>query len=118
MSGKVTNGEWSNVNVEINLDLTSSLRTENGDTVSTALGVLHEFGHAVEIAKNINQYYENSKILDDDFGNKEERRNITEVEHPAAKRLEEPIRNNHGETHLIPNNGDVEKHTIVKQEEK
>ena len=104
--------------IDIHIDVTSSLRTANGDTISTAIGILHEFGHAVEAARNIHEFIKNNEIKDSQYGTMEERRNITEVEHPAAKRLEEPIRNNHGETHLIPNNGDVEKHTIVKQEEK
>ena len=75
---------------------------ENGDVQSPALGLLHEFDHFVEFAKdNGKTISDNQSIEDAIYGNKEEKRVVTGTETQAAGRLGEPTRTNHSGVPVI-----------------
>ncbi len=69
---------------------------KNGEIQSPALGVLHEFGHALHDLENNSNFIENSSISIPLYHDKEEQITIDNIETPAALKLGEPIRKNHG----------------------
>lgn len=63
--------------------------------ISPAVALLHEFGHALG---DINGKSESNKYTNSRWTNAEEKRVILNVEDPAEKRLDEPVRDSHGGT--------------------
>jgi RHS repeat-associated protein len=78
------------------LNLNEGLEVSPGKVQTPALGALHEIGHAEEHAANPTEFKKNSNTPDAQYDDKEERRVIEKVETPAAKKLGEPTRTNHG----------------------
>ncbi len=58
----------------------------DGSFISPATALLHEAGHARNFLKNKKDFQNANVTPDEQYGNKEERRNITEVEHPASEK--------------------------------
>ncbi len=63
-----------------------------------ALGLLHEAAHALGYFKGIFTAATEERVTGDLYGNREERRVITQIETPAARILDEPLRYYHGGT--------------------
>ncbi len=66
---------------------------------SAAIALMHELGHAYHKDLNPRAYYRRAQTLTrDQWGNREEKRTIVEVENPVARALGEPERNFHEDT--------------------
>ena len=102
--------------VEISIDLSNAIELENGEIVSSALGALHEFGHGAKIADDEIGYFEGVSINIPVYDNEEEKRNLSEVERPAAERLGEPIRADHKYNRFIDNKNDPTMHKTNENE--
>ena len=68
--------------------------TESGEIQSPALMFLHELGHAIKRLKNPEEH-KKELDYDEEYDTKGERRVITKIETPVAKRLGEPTRKSH-----------------------
>ena len=76
----------------------SGLKTTSGGKQTPALGFLHEAAHALQDVTNPEQLAKDVKTPDPQYGNKEERRVIEEVETPAAIKAGEGTRSDHSGT--------------------
>lgn len=74
----------------------SGLEVAPNKVQSPALGLLHELGHALRFLEDIEGLRKDLKTEDKKFKNYEEKRVIEEIETPAAFKLGEPVRFNHG----------------------
>ena len=68
--------------------------TENGKQ-TTALGLVHEAGHAVGHLENEDEFLKGLITEDKQYDNKEEKRVIENIENPAAIKLGESTSSNH-----------------------
>ena len=75
-----------------------ALETSNGGKQTPAMGFLHEAAHAIQDLESPDQFTEDTNSKDDTYGDKEEKRVITEIETPAAKKAGEGTREDHGGT--------------------
>ena len=78
------------------IDPTMSLKIGKGKQQSPALNFLHEAAHVLQRLMNPSQNKKDTDTPDSQYRNREERRVITEIETPAAKKLGEPTRTRHG----------------------
>ena len=62
---------------------------------SPALGLLHEYGHALRHLKDPKGFFKDLRTLDPTYDNREDRRVIVNIETPAAGKLGEPTRAHH-----------------------
>ena len=76
----------------------SGLKTSDGGKQSPALGLLHELGHAQGDLTSPDTQRVRAKVSHSKFGNLEEKRVIEDIENPAAKKLGEGTRSDHGGT--------------------
>jgi len=85
-------------------DPLAGLALETGEIQSPAMAFLHEVAHAVHYRKNPGKHEASQKLeTGDAYDWVEERRVITQVEAPVAKRLGEPMRKDHrGEMTTVP----------------
>ncbi len=66
---------------------------------SAAIALMHELGHAYHKDVNARAYYRRAQSMTrDQWGNREEKRTILDVENPVARALGEPERNFHEDT--------------------
>jgi len=97
---KVVDGKYSKHPINGKLIYTT---TPNGEKLTPALGLYHEFGHIFEALFNRKAQRKRKKTKDSDYPdvyhNEEERYIIQEYEAPMAKKLREGVRDNH---HGIP----------------
>jgi RHS repeat-associated protein len=82
----------------VTFDPTSGLEVSPGQVQTPALGVLHEAGHAESDLANPVQHKADTFTRDPNYGDVEEKDVIQNVETPAAKKIGEPTRTNHGGT--------------------
>ncbi|MBQ7941938.1 MAG: hypothetical protein IJ328_05980, partial [Muribaculaceae bacterium] len=109
---KTINGQRNYV-VDIELNLNVGYNLSNGEKISPAIAVLHEMGHGAQIATDINTYTNDVLTYDEVYKNKEERRNIENVENIVAKELGEPIRTSYSTSGYFKTN-DVTEHETFK----
>lgn len=83
-------------------DLNSAAELNDGQIMSTAMVIYHEMGHASAISKDEASYDKRVAATDNQYGNAEEKNNITTIENPKAKELGEPIRQDHSMKQYIP----------------
>ncbi|MDE6192071.1 MAG: hypothetical protein K2G47_10705 [Muribaculum sp.] len=102
--------------IEISVDLSNAIELENGEIVSSALGALHEFGHGAKIADDETGYFEGVFNKIPIYDNEEEKRNLLEIEQPAAERLGEPIRTDHKFKQYIDNKNNPTMHKTNENE--
>jgi len=74
----------------------------SGGTQSPSLILLHEAGHAEQDLTNPKQQQKDRTTPDTQYDNKEERRNIVNVETPAAKKAGEGTRTDHKVKKMFP----------------
>jgi len=79
----------------IDWDPKAALQVTNGTTVSPALALLHEEGHAYQHATNAQRLLLGAQDRSKRFDNAEEQRNITGLENRAATALGEGVRGDH-----------------------
>jgi Effector protein len=65
--------------------------------ISPAVSLLHEAAHAEDFVSNPDQYFHDMSEPDDQFGNLEDRRVITQVENPALESLGLPQMESHSQ---------------------
>ncbi len=92
--------------IEMSVDMSVAFELDDGNVMSTAMGLLHELGHAAEAATNPENFIKMAKTEDETYENKEEKRNILEVETPVAEELGEPTRNTHSFNKTVDNQQD------------
>ena len=100
------------VNICISLDHVYQFgEEENKKEISPALIILHELGHADAIREDYDSYIQDFNIKDyEGYTNKEEKRNIENVEKPAAEMLGEPVREtDKGGTYIYKPNIDYDE---------
>lgn len=77
-------------------DPLSGLEVAPGKVQTPALGVLHEAGHALQHLQNPKQLTQDAATPVPQYHNREEQRVIVNIETPAARKLNEPTRQHHG----------------------
>jgi RHS repeat-associated protein len=75
---------------------------KKGKVISAALIFLHEAAHALQKLENPEKYNADRGKKIENYKNAEEKRVIQEVENPAAKKMNEPERDNHNQGKMIP----------------
>ena len=81
---------------EIVMDTRSGLKVGDNKIQSPALGFLHEAGHALQSLEAPVQFNNDRDTYDPKYNTAEERRVIESIETPAAQRMGEPTRHDHG----------------------
>lgn len=74
----------------------AGVRSDNGETQSPALGLLHEADHTLDRLRNPRAHADAAKTPDPVYSNQEDRRVITGREAEAARRTGEDVRTTHG----------------------
>jgi RHS repeat-associated protein len=78
------------------VDSKSALIVGDGKVQTPALGFLHEAGHALHDLTTNKTFEKDIRTPDAKFDTKEEKRTIETIENPAANKLREPTRSDHG----------------------
>jgi len=81
---------------EIHWDPKSAILNADGSSISPAIGLLHEQGHAIEYANHPDRYVAQTGTANKRYDNAEEQRNIQGLEKRVATDLGEGLRQDHG----------------------
>jgi len=103
-------------NDEIVMDTRSGLEVGNDKIQSPALGFLHEAGHALQSLEDPVQFNNDIDTYDHEYHTAEERRVIENIETPAAQKMGEPTRNDHGGKEVQVKSPTYSKNTSHKVE--